>query len=95
MKKIGCLQSTFAYSKKNPGTLDFYFPGIDTGNATVRHSSSRAAAGFAQGVVPTRAVSQLLGPDKDREVCFSLGENHEQAYRFPYFLPRSAEQHAA
>jgi hypothetical protein len=29
-----------------------------------------------------RAVSQLLWPDKDREVWFSLGENHEEAYRF-------------
>jgi hypothetical protein len=29
-----------------------------------------------------RAVSQLLWPDKDREVWFSLGENHEKAYRF-------------
>jgi hypothetical protein len=26
-----------------------------------------------------RAVSQLLWPDKDREVWFSLGENHEKA----------------
>ena len=30
----------------------------------------------------TRAVSQLLWPDKDREVWFSLGENHKKAYRF-------------
>jgi hypothetical protein len=29
-----------------------------------------------------RAVSQLLWPDKDREVWFSLGENHEKASRF-------------
>ena len=29
-----------------------------------------------------RAVSQLLWPDKDREVWFSLGENHEKVYRF-------------
>jgi hypothetical protein len=29
-----------------------------------------------------KAVSQLLGPDKNREVWFSLGENHEKAYRF-------------
>jgi len=28
-----------------------------------------------------RAVSQLLCPDKDREVWFSLGENHEKAFR--------------
>jgi hypothetical protein len=30
----------------------------------------------------TRAVSQLLWPDKDREVWFSLGENHEKVYPF-------------
>jgi hypothetical protein len=36
-----------------------------------------------------RAVSQLLWPDKDREVWFCLGENHENAYRFPDFLQRS------
>jgi hypothetical protein len=29
-----------------------------------------------------RAVSQLLWPDTHREVWFSLGENHEKAYRF-------------
>jgi hypothetical protein len=28
-----------------------------------------------------RAVSQLLWPDKDGEVWFSLEENHEEAYR--------------
>jgi hypothetical protein len=37
-----------------------------------------------------KAVSQLPWPDKDREVWFSLGENHEKAYRFPDFLQRSA-----
>jgi general stress protein 26 len=37
----------------------------------------------------SRAVLQLLWPDKDREVWFSLGENHEKAYRFPDFLHRS------
>jgi hypothetical protein len=31
------------------------------------------------------AVSQLLWPEKDGEVWFSLGENHEKAYRFPDF----------
>jgi hypothetical protein len=36
-----------------------------------------------------KAVSQLLWPDKDREVWFSLGENHEKVYRFPDFLHRS------
>jgi hypothetical protein len=36
----------------------------------------------------SRAVSQLLWPDKDREVWFSLEENHEKAYRFPDFLQR-------
>jgi hypothetical protein len=30
----------------------------------------------------SRAVLQLLWPDKDREVWFSLGENHEKAYLF-------------
>jgi hypothetical protein len=30
--------------------------------------------------------SQLLWPDKDREVWFSLGENHGKAYRSPDFL---------
>jgi hypothetical protein len=29
-----------------------------------------------------KAVSQLLWPFKDREVCFSLGENHDKAFRF-------------
>ena len=29
------------------------------------------------------------GPDKDCEVWFSLGENHEKADRFPDFLHRS------
>jgi hypothetical protein len=37
---------------------------------------------------PSKAVSQLLWSDKDREVWFSLGENHEKAYRFPDFLQR-------
>jgi hypothetical protein len=30
----------------------------------------------------SQAVSQLLWPDKDREVRFSLEENHEMAYHF-------------
>ena len=30
----------------------------------------------------TKAVSQLLWSDKDREEWFSLGENHEKASRF-------------
>jgi hypothetical protein len=38
----------------------------------------------------SKAVSQLLWPDKDREVWFSLGENHEKADDFPDFLQRSA-----
>jgi hypothetical protein len=29
-----------------------------------------------------KGVSQLLWPDKDREVWFSSGENHEMASRF-------------
>jgi hypothetical protein len=29
-----------------------------------------------------KAVSQLLWPDKDREVWFSLGENHEEGCGF-------------
>jgi hypothetical protein len=33
-----------------------------------------------------RAVLQLLGPHKDREVWFSLGENHEKVFRYPDFL---------
>jgi hypothetical protein len=32
----------------------------------------------------SRVVSQLLWPDKDREV--PLGENHEKPHRFPDFL---------
>jgi hypothetical protein len=35
-----------------------------------------------------KAVSQLLWPVNDREVWFSLEENHEKAYRFPDFLER-------
>jgi hypothetical protein len=34
------------------------------------------------------AVSQLLWPEKDREVWFSLEENHEEAYCLPDFLQR-------
>jgi hypothetical protein len=34
------------------------------------------------GSYSLRAVSQLLWSDKDREVWFSLEENHEKAYRF-------------
>jgi hypothetical protein len=30
----------------------------------------------------SKAVSQLLWSDKDREEWFSLGENHEKASRF-------------
>ena len=37
----------------------------------------------------SKAVSQLLWSDKDREEWFSLGENHEKASRFPDFLQRS------
>jgi hypothetical protein len=40
--------------------------------------------------IPFLAISQLRWPDKDREVWFSLGENHEKAYRFPDFLQRGA-----
>jgi hypothetical protein len=32
--------------------------------------------------MPSRAVSQLLWSDKDREVWFSLLENHEEVFRF-------------
>jgi hypothetical protein len=32
-----------------------------------------------------RAVSQLLWPDKDREVWFSLVENHEKGRSLPGF----------
>jgi hypothetical protein len=39
-----------------------------------------------------RAVSQLLWTEKDREVWFSLGENHEKACRFPDFLRRSTSR---
>jgi hypothetical protein len=31
-----------------------------------------------------KQVSQLLWPDKDREVWFSLGENHEEAIASVY-----------
>jgi hypothetical protein len=46
---------------------------------------SRAAGMLRKGVVRhchIKAVSQLLWTDKDREVWFSLRENHEKAYRF-------------
>jgi predicted NUDIX family NTP pyrophosphohydrolase len=43
---------------------------------------------IAEHNAPPRAVSQLLWPDRDREVWFSLEENHEKAYRFPDFLQR-------
>ena len=39
-----------------------------------------------------RAVSQLLWPDKDREEWFSLGENHEKAFRFPGFPARGTHR---
>jgi hypothetical protein len=35
-----------------------------------------------------KAVSQLLWSHKGREEWFSLGENHEEACRFPDFLQR-------
>jgi polygalacturonase len=37
----------------------------------------------------TRAVSQLLWTEKDREVWFSLGENHDKACHSPDFLRRN------
>jgi hypothetical protein len=37
-----------------------------------------------------RAVLQLLWTNKDREVRFSLEENHEKACRFPDPLQRGA-----
>jgi hypothetical protein len=37
---------------------------------------------FTVGDESFKAVSQLLRPDKDIEVWFSLGENHEKAYCF-------------
>jgi hypothetical protein len=46
---------------------------------------SRVEAG-AQSV--SKAVSQLLWSEKDREVWFSLKENHEKACGFPDFLQR-------
>jgi hypothetical protein len=49
-KIFAARQSTLAGSKKAPPQSTFIFPGIDTGNATVRHSSSRAARGFAPGL---------------------------------------------
>jgi hypothetical protein len=36
---------------------------------------------YVHRALEIRAVSQLLWPDKDREVWFSLEENHEKAYR--------------
>jgi hypothetical protein len=51
-------------------------------NTEARRHGDQAVAGI-------RAVSQLPWPDKDREVWFSLGENHEKAYRLPDFLRRS------
>src|ERR1700734_721867 len=35
-----------------------------------------------KGKVGSKAVSRLLRPNKDREVWFSLGENHVKSYRF-------------
>ena len=43
-------------------------------------------------VLALNAVSQLLWPDKDREVWFSLTENHEKAFRFPDFLQLSTDR---
>jgi len=39
-----------------------------------------------------KALSQLLWPDKGREVWFSLRESHEKACRFPDFLQRCTGQ---
>jgi hypothetical protein len=39
------------------------------------------------------AVSQLPGPNKDLKVWFSLGENHEKAYRFGLHQLRTAPPH--
>ena len=49
-----------------------------------RHGCAREKASPLQCPASqgARAVSQLLWTDRDREVWFSLGENHEMAYRF-------------
>jgi hypothetical protein len=39
------------------------------------------AALHRKGAAP-KAFSQLLSPDRDREVWFSLEENHEEGYSF-------------
>jgi hypothetical protein len=51
--------------------------------------ANHCAFQLARVLACARAVSQLLWPDKDREVWFSLGENHEKVDRFPDFLLRS------
>ena len=69
-------------------------PPVGLPSTCVRH---RKAAGSASQSplppfrrrLPFKAVSQLLWTDKDREVWFSLRENHEGAYRFPDFLQRN------
>jgi hypothetical protein len=49
----------------------------------------RSALALCEGVLTLikrfKAVSQLLWPDKGREVWFSLGENHEKGFRSPGF----------
>jgi hypothetical protein len=52
------------------------------------HGKSHTSPPVVENQGTLRAVSQLLWPDKDREVWFSLGENHEKACRFPDFLQR-------
>jgi hypothetical protein len=42
-----------------------------------------------------RAVSQLLWTEKDREVWFSLGENHEKACRFGLHQLLNCSSHGA
>jgi hypothetical protein len=47
------------------------------------HGASIRVDSFAEGRMKfVKAVSQLLWPDKDREVWFSLEENHEKAHPF-------------
>ena len=47
----------------------------------------------ALGPAPSRAVSQLLWSDKDREEWFSLRENHEKADRFGLHQLRNSSSH--
>src|ERR1700677_2850339 len=81
-RSIAAIPTSLSWGRSNPGVYRNLSYSLNNWARNTANSYQRETVCETYLAGPTRAVSQLLWPDKGREVWFSLGENHEKGSCF-------------